>query len=89
MKLQELIMSVRVQWSRALDKVKPKRDYAGTYPRMHNASPAEAERIAEIIRRPRCAQFCVTCGAESWHLTGTDMDTCKRGHHVGCERGHV
>lgn len=39
-------------WTRFLDVVKPRRDYTGSrYPRVHTASPAEAERIREILRR--------------------------------------
>jgi hypothetical protein len=37
----------------------------------------------------RCANFCGVCGGESWHLRGTDVDTCPRGHHIPCERGHA
>lgn len=33
-----------------------------------------------------CANFCAECGAESWHLKGTDVDTCRRGHHKPCPR---
>ena len=55
--LRRLSLTVRIAWSKVLDVVKPKRDYAGKYPRIRTASPAEAERIAEInaeILRGHC-----------------------------------
>ena len=31
-----------------------------------------------------CARFCTICGAPCSHLKGTDVDTCRRGHHHPC-----
>jgi hypothetical protein len=38
-------------WWRLLDVVKPKRDYAGKYPRGRELSPEEVDRVLEIMGR--------------------------------------
>lgn len=46
-------MNLRVTWLRFLDRVRPRPGIGGPSPRVATASPAEARRMEEILRRHR------------------------------------